>query len=253
MAEPVPARGQPEWYRQAFGGGYRIVYAHRDEATAKEEVAFVLPRLRLPPGASVLDVGCGAGRHLRAILSHQHQIHTFGIDLSQDLLGDAVRGSGGRAARADMRRLPFGGAAFDAVVSFFTSFGYFPTQAEDELVLAQIARVLRPGGRFFFDFLEAAYVAASLVPRTERVAGGSARVVETRRIEGGRVKKQVEITEADWKEPLAYEESVRLYERRELESMLWAAHLLPLCWFGAYDGRPAGSGPRLLGFCERAP
>jgi SAM-dependent methyltransferase len=47
-----------------------------------------------------------------------------------------------------MRRLPFADASFDAVLNLFNAFGYLEDEAEDELVLAEVARVLAPGGRF---------------------------------------------------------------------------------------------------------
>jgi SAM-dependent methyltransferase len=47
-----------------------------------------------------------------------------------------------------MRRLPFAGASFDAVLNLFNAFGYLEDEAQDELVLAEVARVLAPGGRF---------------------------------------------------------------------------------------------------------
>ena len=49
---------------------------------------------------------------------------------------------------ADMRRLPFADASIDAVVNLFNAFGYLEDEAQDELVLAEVARVLAPGGRF---------------------------------------------------------------------------------------------------------
>ena len=52
----------------------------------------------------------------------------------------------------DMLSLPFE-REFDAVYSFFTSFGYFGDD-ENEQVLAGIARALKPGGRFLLDILE---------------------------------------------------------------------------------------------------
>jgi ubiquinone/menaquinone biosynthesis C-methylase UbiE len=44
-----------------------------------------------------------------------------------------------------MRELPWEDEVFDAVINIWSAFGYFDTQAEDERVLAEIARVLRPG------------------------------------------------------------------------------------------------------------
>ena len=50
-----------------------------------------------------------------------------------------------------MRRLPFADASFDAVLNLFHAFGYLEDETQDELVLAEVARVLAPGGRFLLE------------------------------------------------------------------------------------------------------
>jgi SAM-dependent methyltransferase len=73
-----------------------------------------------------------------------------GLDYSADLLKIAKsRGTGPRLryARGDMRRLPARWSGrFDAVLNLFTSFGFFDQPADDARVIAEFARVLRPGG-----------------------------------------------------------------------------------------------------------
>lgn len=73
-----------------------------------------------------------------------------GIDYSAELLAAAKeRGTGRtlRYAKRDMRSLPTPWTGrFDAVVNLFTSFGFFDNAADDRRVLAEFARVLKPGG-----------------------------------------------------------------------------------------------------------
>lgn len=73
-----------------------------------------------------------------------------GLDYSADLLRLArARGTGPRLryTRGDMRALPARwDGRFDAVANLFTSFGFFAHPADDERVIAEFARVLRPGG-----------------------------------------------------------------------------------------------------------
>ena len=73
-----------------------------------------------------------------------------GLDYSPHLLAIArKRGTGKtlRYARGDMRRLPARWTGrFDAVLNLFTSFGFFLDPADDARVIAQFARVLKPGG-----------------------------------------------------------------------------------------------------------
>src|SRR5260221_429431 len=75
----------------------------------------------------------------------------LGLDLSMPLLRQALRRSARpRPAyvRGDMRALPLRCARFGAIVSFFTSFGYFEDASEDVRVLAEVRRALVPGGAF---------------------------------------------------------------------------------------------------------
>ena len=76
------------------------------------------------PGAAMLDLGCGSGRHARSLAARGFAV--TGIDLSAASLALARQQAGPavRFIEQDMR-VPFGRRAFDYVFSLFTSFGYF--------------------------------------------------------------------------------------------------------------------------------
>ena len=94
------------WYREAFGRHYLEVYAHRDDQSARREVAFAADALGLTPGDHVLDLACGAGRHSRALAAIGCRV--AGMDLSPELLASAGAKAGGpEYVRGDMRSLPF--------------------------------------------------------------------------------------------------------------------------------------------------
>jgi len=231
------------WYRSWFGEEYLHLYPHRDQEEADQAVALLLreiPRHRLVPGVNgahrVLDLGCGAGRHLRALRAAG--IDAVGMDLSAPLLRQARTAAPGcHRVRGDMRRLPFAAGSFDVVTSFFTSFGYFDSDDEDRKVLGEVHRVLRPRGLVVLDFLNARRVRASLEPRDERWVGGK-RVEQVRRlVDGGRrVEKRIRIRGEGVVEDFV--ERVRLYDAADLASLFDAVGLTVEARFGDYGGAP---------------
>lgn len=98
------------WYREIFDEDYLRVYGplFKPERTAKE-VEFLLGVLALKPGASILDLCCGYGRHSIELARKGFQV--TGYDLSEHLLGaakQAARESGVNVkwVHGDMRDLP---------------------------------------------------------------------------------------------------------------------------------------------------
>lgn len=240
-----------EWYRLWFGEDYLALYPHRDRNEARQGVELLLSRVRLPSGSRVLDLACGAGRHLDAFSARG--VEGVGLDLSAHLLGRARQASGDRLlVRSDMRRIPFRPETFHVVTSFFTSFGYF-TRDEDNLqVLAEVRRVLRPGGTFLLDFLNAHRVVGALRPRDRQVIQGREVIQERRLLDGGRyVEKRIRIANDDPSEEDAeartFIERVRLYRPSELSALLEDAGFEVVERFGDYQGGRLGQdSPRVI-------
>jgi SAM-dependent methyltransferase len=206
------------WYREWFGEDYLDLYAHRDQDEAERNVDFVEAHLAPPRPRAVLDLACGAGRHTEALRRRGHR--ALGVDLSLTLLArrpDLPR------VRGDMRGLPFTAGAFDWVLNFFTSFGYFESERENFRVLAEVARILVPGGRFLIDFLNRERVLADLEPRS--VVEENGRRVDLERWydpAASRINKRITVR-ANGAPARTYLESVRAYSHEEvLIGLAWA-------------------------------
>lgn len=237
-----------EWYEHWFGETYLDLYPHRDDADAERIVALLSGRGWVAAGDLVLDLACGAGRHLPALASRGARV--LGFDLSLSLLRAAQRRSASGLVRGDMRALAFRPAAFDLVANLFTSFGYFERDDDHRAVLAEVARVLRPGGRFVLDFLNAEAVRRGLVRRDSRQVGGRRIVQERRLSDDGRFVVKTIALEGEGRH---FMERVRLYERADLERMLLETGMPMEGVFGDYDGGPhTGEAPRLLLVARRA-
>ncbi len=137
--EPLADHLGPAYLRYSFTKGTR------------REVDFLVDVLDLAPGARVLDVGCGPGRHALDLADRGFVVH--GVDISERFVDLARSAAPPQATfeRLDATTMTFDGE-FDAAISLCQgAFGLCsgpgsPLDA-DGAVLAGMARALRPGGR----------------------------------------------------------------------------------------------------------
>lgn len=102
--------------------------------------------LELAPGMDVLDLACGHGRIANRLAARGARV--TGLDRSSVFLERARRDAGELDVdyvEGDMRELPWE-EQFDAVVIWFTSFGYFDDEG-NRRVAAEAREALKPGGR----------------------------------------------------------------------------------------------------------
>jgi ubiquinone/menaquinone biosynthesis C-methylase UbiE len=243
------ARIFDRWYAGWFNQDYLDLYAHRNAQEARSVADFIAARLPGVGGGRTLDLGCGAGRHLPYLAERQP---TVGLDLSPWLLEVAQqRNPGVPLSRSDMRSLPFRDASFNLVVSLFTSFGYFLDDAENAVVLEEVARVTTPSGWLVLDFLNAPLTRHTLVP-FERKQVGDRWVRQARTIsdDGRFVTKTIHIEENERE----YVERVRLFEPDELMKMLRTSGFDVASLHGDYSGSGwTATSPRAIVVAQRRP
>jgi SAM-dependent methyltransferase len=135
-----------QWQMVDEGWGRRAPdFAALIEPAAVREYLDVHRRLDIGPGTRLLDMACGAGLALE--LARLQGAEVAGVDASQRLVDVArLRNPGSRVVVGDMAQPHFAAASFDAVTSFR---GIWATTPD---AMAQVARVLRPGGRAALTF-----------------------------------------------------------------------------------------------------
>ncbi|MEI8322026.1 MAG: methyltransferase domain-containing protein [Actinomycetes bacterium] len=128
-----------QWWIDGFTGGVDPEYVEQIIPMALRE---------LDGYARVLDVGCGEGQIARVLQSRTNMhSHVVGVDPTQGQVDVAVeRAVGEQYLRSGADALPFASGTFDAVLACLV---FEHIDALDEAI-GEVARVLRPGGRFSF-------------------------------------------------------------------------------------------------------
>ena len=105
------------------------------------------------PG-DALDAACGTGRHSAALVARGHRV--VGVDTSREMLDRATAAvPGATFVRGDLAALPVAGGAVDLAVCGL-ALAHLPTL---DGAVAELARVLRPGGRLVVSALHPVLVA----------------------------------------------------------------------------------------------
>ncbi len=138
---------------QTFNDDYLWFYERvLTEERSRREVEEIIDTLGLAAGASILDAPCGHGRLANLLAAEGYRV--TGVDVTPLFLDRARSDAAALGVDVDyrlgdLRELPVDGP-FDAVICWFSSFGYFD-DVGNRAVLDEFARVLRPGGRLLIE------------------------------------------------------------------------------------------------------
>jgi len=240
------SRRESDWFASWFDSAhYHRLYTHRSDAEAARFVDALIDRGHLTARASVLDLGCGAGRHARHLASKGFDV--TGLDLSEESLRVARldEGPGLRFVRQDMR-LPFGDGRFDHVLNLFTSFGYFDGVDDDLTVLQNIAASLRPGGSVVIDYLNVVEAERRLKPAEETERDGVVYRI-SRWADGRHIFKRIAVREGG-AAPIAFVERVAKLRFEDFRFLFALCGLEMGETYGDYALAPfdLSSSPRLI-------
>lgn len=205
------------------------MYGHRGLDEARCQVGSLLRHIGIPRGV-VLDAGCGNGRHLAAL--RERKIQALGCDLSAHLLGTAT--TRGPVFQCDLRAIPLPSRSCGLVASFFTGFGYLDRPSDDLALLAELARLVAPGGWLHLDLPDPISVRKNLVAR-DRTRWSDAWVTQKRWMAGNQVFKGILIARDDGLVS-EYVERVRLWDPDILEQAARQLGLSPSLRLGDLNG-----------------
>ncbi|MGZ8695514.1 MAG: SAM-dependent methyltransferase [Gaiellaceae bacterium] len=238
-------------FDETFDQDYLHLFAAALEERADAEVDVIWRVLGLEPGAAVLDLACGHGRIANRLAERGARV--TGLDatplfLERARLDAAARGVEVEYVEGDMRELPWT-ERFDAVVSWFTSFGYFDDET-NRAVLAGALRALRPGGALLVEGNNLAELLPRWLPAVVMEAGDDFCVdrsvfdpitgranTERTVVRGGRTRR--------------YSFSVRMFVAAELRDWLLAAGFRDVRFYDG-EGEPlTAQGRRMIAVAVR--
>jgi SAM-dependent methyltransferase len=238
-----------EWFATWFDSPYyHILYQNRDDSEARDFIERLCAYLQLSPGAKLLDLACGAGRHSRVLHSLGYDV--TGADLSPNSICQANQyaTTGLRFYVHDMREpLP---EQFDTILNLFTSFGYFDSVTDNARVLSSVYDALRGDGLLVIDFFNAEKVIRELKTRQEINRNGILFHIK-KEVSNGKIVKTIAF-EAEGQSHF-YQEKVQALDLMDFQQLLGDARFEIVGTFGNYALEPfnAVASDRLILICKK--
>ena len=166
----IDSRAYYSWWQNFFDDNWkRLGFSSIAKEQTGKETDFLVSALGLNEDEKVLDLACGVGRHSLELARRGFK-HVTGLDFTQAYLKEAILKARGEDLKVefvqgDMKDLPFAEVSFDAVYNFFTSFGYFDDERDNEKVMKEVSRVLKPHGRFLLDVVHRDWIVRNFQAR----------------------------------------------------------------------------------------
>ena len=235
----------PNWFESWFDTEYyHSLYNKRDENEAEAFILALMDLLSVPKGSHIADIACGKGRHSRVLA--RMEMHVSGYDLSENSIAYATSLAGAKEQyQVHDMRMPYAEANLDAAMNIFTSFGYFEHEEEDAACIANIFNMLRPGGWFIQDYLQASAVLPSL-PQQGSEQREDVQFLIRKYIKGTHIHKDITVMDAG--QEMHFQELVKVYSAEQLRVLHEAAGFQVKHIFGDYLLNPLveNQSPRII-------
>ncbi|CAM00980.1 methyltransferase family protein [Saccharopolyspora erythraea NRRL 2338] len=234
-----------------FDEDYLHFAARPLEETSDAAAGLVERLLELRPGERVLDLACGHGRIANRLAARGLEVS--GLDITPVFLDRARQDAHERGVevdyvRGDMRELPWTGH-FDAIVNWFTAFGYFD-DAGNRRVLDQARQALRPGGRLLLELNNQAHVLRAFQQAIVHEADGDL-LVDRHRLDPLTSRNIVERTIVRAGRVRRFHYFTRMFAFPELRDWLLAAGFDEVEGFGEDGGPLTADSRRMLVLARR--
>jgi SAM-dependent methyltransferase len=245
--EELLKENHSSWFKRWFDSSfYHQLYGNRNEKEGADFIDGLIGVLQPGINSTMLDLGCGAGRHSKYLASKGFKV--TGIDLAFSSIRSAAKFETDNLQfyRHDMR-VPFGNSHFDYVFNFFTSFGYFADDNENRNVINNISNALKPDGIVMMDYLNVPYCEERIVSKEEKEIDDVVYDI-SRWSDDKHFFKKIAIHDPDVKEPVEYTEQVAKFYLHDFEYMFGRHGLQVQKVFGDYrlNEYDVKTSPRLI-------
>lgn len=222
-----------------YGEDYLKIYGDDLERRTQAEVEFIDSTLNLRPGAKVLDLLCGYGRH--AILLGKLNYQVVGIETSPYLMDVGLKKIEEAKLKDKITLLKINPLEinftneFDAVINMYTSFGFYENDEQNFTLIQKSYNMLKPGGKFLLDLVNRERV-MSLQPTKNWEEKEGFFVLEAYNFDhlrGRAITRRIILSNGLRKEGYI---SIRLYTLAELKNSLENVGFKVAKVYGDYDG-----------------
>jgi SAM-dependent methyltransferase len=234
--ETVPMFGEQHW------------------AVAPEQVAGAISLLGLEPGAAILDLPCGEGRHSLELARLGYRVTA--VDRTEAYLQTARERAAAEQlelefVEADMREF-VRPQAFDGAINLFTSFGYFEDPAEDRRVARNFHDSLKPGGKLVMELMGKEVLARVFLPRDWQELPDGSFYLQERKVarEWTWMENRWILLRPDGKR-IEYSVSHRIYDGAGLKALLLGVGFEAVEIYGGLAGEPYDTEARRLAVVAR--
>jgi SAM-dependent methyltransferase len=240
------------WFKNWFNSPYyHLLYANRDDSEAAAFITTLVQFFKPNPGAKMLDVGCGRGRHSRQLAALGFEV--TGIDVAPENIRFAKQFANPQLHFEvhDMRQL-YAARSMDFVFNFFTSFGYFNTSHEHVRALHMMATALRKKGVLILDYVNSDVAIEHQVKKEQKIIRQVQFTIE-RWNNATHLFKRIEVEDPKKGIRLSHTEKVVRFSKNTLTSLLLQQGLtIKNCWgdyqLNTFDLRQS---PRMIFYAER--
>lgn len=230
---------EPNW--EAVFEPEDYFYFYEDLLTEEQtqiEVDFIRRELDLKEPKRILDIACGYGRHANRLALYGHEV--TGLDINEKFLKMAREEAERFKVKVsyiyrDIRDMDFE-EEFDAVISMFTSFGYY--EDEDNFkILKNVYKSLKKGGKFLLDISNRDFILRNFLPYSVIEKDGNYMIdFNFLDITEGKIySKRIVIKDGKIKEKPFF---VRIYAPTEIKILLENVGLKVIKFLGGYDSSP---------------